>query len=355
MDAAPKHSPFQSIYRQDFEVLEERQGKLRLYPHTGQLPLLLRALNFEFYGALPDNIARTDKRGDGFHKIMLKSAAVVFCSAVNSRRKDAVRLLALPDADLVFKVTVAQQITEETKRGPVHRFRFYGGPDFFPEIFMSGRRLAFTDHVLERFSSRVPNRVGDDLSLFLISFFGSPHLAMPVGPSRAFIIPWQESILAFPFREPEDDEFVITTCLTINETHSLVQEFPPLVGNLCYRPSFIPPKIRHWMPTKWMLDLHAKWERKVPMPPPLFGPEKMDWHQFGLRVKDSTQLEGHGPGSQFFFLDHVPGPCFFDVKPGKPEPRADELAFYKIHDPKVDWDARFARRDDSLKHEIDPH
>ena len=40
-----KHEPFQSIFRPDFEVVEERQGRVRLYPHTAQLPLLHRALD----------------------------------------------------------------------------------------------------------------------------------------------------------------------------------------------------------------------------------------------------------------------------------------------------------------------
>jgi len=60
-----KHLPFESIYRQDFQVVEQRQGNVTLYPHTDQLPVLLRALNLEFYGALPDRVARVDHRGDG--------------------------------------------------------------------------------------------------------------------------------------------------------------------------------------------------------------------------------------------------------------------------------------------------
>ena len=60
-----KHRPFQSIYRPEFEVVGQQLGNQRLYPHTDQLPLLWRALNLEFYGALPGHIARTDKRADG--------------------------------------------------------------------------------------------------------------------------------------------------------------------------------------------------------------------------------------------------------------------------------------------------
>src|SRR3954465_9004205 len=101
-----KHIPFQSIFRQEFEVVEQRQGNIRLYPHTSQLPILLRALNLEFYTALPDRIARVDHRGDGFHKIVLRHAALMFCSYLNGSRKDELRLFALPNPSLVTKVAI---------------------------------------------------------------------------------------------------------------------------------------------------------------------------------------------------------------------------------------------------------
>jgi hypothetical protein len=40
-----KHNPFQSNYREEFEVVEQRLGNVTLYPHTDQLPQLHRALN----------------------------------------------------------------------------------------------------------------------------------------------------------------------------------------------------------------------------------------------------------------------------------------------------------------------
>src|SRR5437899_2633435 len=113
-----KHVPFESIYRQDYEVVEQRQGNLSLYPHTEQLPVLSRALNLEFYGALPGRIARVDHRADAFHKIVLKTAALMFCNCINSSRSDHLRLFALFDQDLVSKVAIVQQITETTSRGP---------------------------------------------------------------------------------------------------------------------------------------------------------------------------------------------------------------------------------------------
>ena len=55
--------------------------------------------------------------------------------------------------------------------------------------------------------------------------------------------------------------------------------------------------------------------------------------------------KGHGPGTQFVFLDHIPGPCAMEFLPNQPEPRADELKFYHECNPGADWDSAFAKRD----------
>ena len=233
MNKASRHIDFDCVFRPNFAVVEERRGKVRLYPHTEQLPLLHRALDYEFKTALPDRIARTDKRGDGFRKNLLKHAAIMFCNCFNAGRTDGLQLHALPDRDLVTRLTIVQQATTETRRGPLHRFKFYGGADFFEEIRLSGRRVAFTDHVLQRFCARVPNNVGEDLSYLLLAFYGTPLIALPVGPGLAFIVTYMDSILAFPF-ELEDGEIVLTTCLTINEMNSLERQLPPLAFNLHY-------------------------------------------------------------------------------------------------------------------------
>jgi hypothetical protein len=126
-----KHSPFQSNYRPDFELVEQREGNRRLFPHTDQLPHLSRAISFEFYRPLPDRFARVDHRADGFHNIVLHTAAMMFCSCVNGARPDGLHLYYLPDASLVTKVAVVQQITESTRLGSLHSFRFYSGTEFF--------------------------------------------------------------------------------------------------------------------------------------------------------------------------------------------------------------------------------
>lgn len=324
-----KHVPFDSAYRHAFEVVEQRQGDLRLYPHTDQLPLLWRALNLEFYSGLPGYIARVDQRGDGFHKIMRKDAALQFCACINAARQDELRLVGLPDPDLVSRVTVVQQATQETHRNRLHHFRFYGGESFFPEIRLSGKRLLFTDHVLERFSTRLPNPVGADLTFLLLSIYGSPILGQPIGPGRAFLVRYGESVLAFPYQETAE-AFILTTCLTIHQISSLELELPPDAFNLHYSPDFTAPLTRNWFPPEWALDLDKRWRNKAPLPQRMPAVKPNQWGQMAARIKDIAVRNGHGPGSQFGFLDNIPGPCTMECRPGEVFPKYTDEEFVRL-------------------------
>jgi hypothetical protein len=337
-----KHSPFESIYRQNFEVVEQRQGKVTLFPHTDQLPLLFRALNLEFHGGLPGRIARVDHRADGFHKIVLRTAAMLFCNSLNCSRSDRLRLFCLINPDLVAKVAIVQQITESAPLGSCHRFRFYAG-DFFPEIRLGGKRLVFADHVLQRFSARVPNNIGEDLSSFVTAVFGSPAIDMPCGRGRALIFPWGDSLLALPYKETRDDFFVMT-CLTVNEINALDIEMPPQTFNLHYGSTFAEPEVRNWIPTAWAADLFQRWDRRSQLPPPGRHLEKKAWHRVGHLIKDILLKQGFGPGSRICFLDNIPGPCVLEIRPGDEEPRINELVAWKKTHPGYNWDVIVARR-----------
>lgn len=345
-----KHKPFQSIYRPDFEVIEQRVGHASYYPHTEQLPLLLRAINLEFLGGLPDRIARVDKRADGFHKIMRYHAALMYCANLNNARPDQLRLFHLFDRDLVAHVSIVQQISESSRLGRLHRFRFYAGENFFPEIRLSGKRVAFADHVLQRFSARVPNNVGEDLTNLLLGFFGTPIVSMPVGKSFAFVVPWNDSMLAFTYRETPG-EYILTTCLTVNEINSLEAQFPAYACNFHFGGAFTKPRLRTWLPSHWMEDMHSRWQRKVQPPPPVTHPDglagrKLDnWHWLGHQVKDGAVKNGHGPGSQICFTDQIHGPCVLEIKPGQSIPAFDELQILKGWKPDVDWDGIMAVRE----------
>jgi hypothetical protein len=324
-----KHNPFQSNYREEFEVVEQKIGNVTLYPHTDQLPQLHRALNLEFLGPLPGRIARVDKRADGFHKILLRRAALMYCSVLNDARSDQLRLYAMPDADRVTRLAITQQITESTPLGRVYRFRFYGPDGFFPEVRLSGKRIAFAEHVLQRFSERVPNAVGADITNLLVSFYGNNLIGLPVGPGRAFIMGYRDSILGFTYKETED-EYFLTTCLTVNEMSSLREETPVRAYNFHYGEAFTEPADRR-EPTGTMREYIEIWRRRTPFSDAALKAnaakkeQPQRWSQTAQRIRDIVLIEGHGPGSQIEFMDFICGPRLMEAYPVEPFPEGEKL------------------------------
>ncbi|MBI5687330.1 MAG: hypothetical protein HZC54_19830 [Verrucomicrobia bacterium] len=343
-----KHSSFDSIYRHEYTIVEERHGNVSLFPHTDQLPVISRAINLEFYGALPPSVARVDHRADAFHKIMLKEAASMFCYTINGARADKLRLHDLPTEDFVYKIAVIQQITEQTRRGPHHRFRFYSGDRFLPDIHLCGKSLVITDHVLQRFTARVPHNICDDIYHFLIILLGGLPISMSIGPGHAIILYHERSILAFTYEET-DTEYILTTCLTLNEIHTMKPDLPPLAMNFHFGPGFVPPRIRNWKPTEALADYLKIWKRKEPFEKK--EPRKLkplDWHWLAYWCRDYTIKKGHGPGSSLCFMDGIHGPRVLEILPGHRELQYDELAAYKHTHPQYDWDTAFAERDAKL-------
>lgn len=324
-----KHLPFQSKYRQDFQVVEERRGNVSLYPHTEQLPLLSRALDLEFYNALPGRVARTDHRGDMFRKMMLADAARIFCTHINRDRPDDVQLFRYETPELVAKVTVVQHIKESSARGLAHHFRLFSGTDFVPDIHLNGRRIVFAGHVLERFSKRVPHRVGEDLKDLFLAFFGSWMFLMPMGSGHAFVVPYFSSILAFTFKETPE-EYFITTCLSVREINALTLEEPVRQVYLHYGPAFTPPvNTSNWKAQPHAERMHRCWTEQAPLIRNDHPPSPEDtWWAYASRIKRVTEVEGYPEGSRMEFLHNVHGPATVRFKPRhqsvaetKPDPR----------------------------------
>jgi hypothetical protein len=48
---------------------------------------------------------------------------------------------------------------------------------------------------------------------------------------------------------------------------------------------------------------------------------------------EKIRKTGHGPGTRFVFLDHIPSPLFLDIPPKFREPRFDELALEPLPGP----------------------
>jgi hypothetical protein len=338
-----KHLPFQSKYIKDYEVVEERQGKTTLYPHTEQLPKLLDALKKEFRDGLPDRLARADHRANGFTQYALNMAALQFCGHINAARPDGLRLFPFLGRDMITRIALVQQVTEPTEQGICHRFLFFTGAGLPSDIYLSGKRVVFTNHALLRFSERVAGEMGQALTFLLITFFGSPSIAMPVNGGRALVVVHAGSIVALTYQET-DTEFVITTCLTIDEIHSLEREAPPQVFNLHYDKPFVKPQIRNWLPNLMAKGLKKRWENNK-LIPPIASQYLESWPTLASRAFDLAKAHGGRPGMKYVFLDHIPSPCALMFPPGAEEPKYDELEFYKSALPELDWDSRFAERD----------
>jgi hypothetical protein len=305
-----KHLPFHSAYRESFQVVEERRGDLTLYPHTEQLPLISRALNFEFYGALPHRVAQTDHRGDMFRKMCLASGANIFCTHIHRDRPDDVLLFHYKTPELVSKVAIVQHIKESTSHGLVHRFRFFSGTDFLPDIHLNGRRIAFAGHVLERFSKRVPHRLGEGLRDLFNSFYGGYIFRMPLHAGHGFVVPLLSSAITYTFKE-KDDEYFITTCLSVRETHGLKLEDPAELMYLHYGRAFTPPTDRkNWKSQPYAEKLFQCWQQQSPVERVDDPPSARDtWMSYARIIRNVTELDGFPEGSWMDFLHQLHGPA----------------------------------------------
>jgi len=341
-----KYSPFNSAYLPNFQVVEERKGNISKFPHTDQLPKLLRALNLEFAAGLPDKIARVDHRAKDYMKIQKQMAALLFCSHVNKARRDNLRLRALVDCNLVARISIAQHIVEHVSPASIHRFKFYGGDDFFTHIYVNGKQIAFANHALERFSERVPDHIGADLTNLLDAFFGSPIIVMECNRSQAFVFPYDESVIAFPIRQSDTDpEYFLPTCLSGDEIFQLDTLFPAPAYTPLYVPIYKEPAIRNWSPALHGVVLKNIWQNKKPLTAaePHFV-DTLPWSKIGHTINDMFKFRGHGEGSRFVFRDNIPGHNTISLLPGKEEERHVESENLKKFDPNTNWEQIIAEQ-----------
>lgn len=345
-----KHVPFDSTLRPNFAVVEQRLGAVSYFPHTDQLPILHRALNLDFRGALPSGIAKVNAKSDGFRKKLLSEAVSFYCDMLHTVRRDQVVLVQLHDFDLLARVALMQQVTENTRLGKCHRFKYFAGADFAPEIYLSGKEIIFSDHALQRFTERVPHAPGQQLAL-LFNCFHVPCLAAPVNGGRAFLVWYDRSFLAFPFQE-SSTEYFITSCLSIREIHSLEPEIPPQAFNCHYGRDFRPPRVRTWLPLTDMLRFYHAWEIKQELKPILEPLEERNWYRMASFVKPVTLKQGFGPGTQLRFCDDLPGPAVNSYRPGEKPGAWDELADYQRVAPEVCWLEEIRRRDEKARRQV---
>ena len=331
--------PFESAYLQDFIVLEEHDGNVCKFPHTNLLPKLLRALNLEFHAHLPQKVASADARASDYVKLFRHTAAILYCGYINQARPDKIRLQALLDRNRVSRISIVQQSTEDQAKGPLHRFKFYAGQDFFTEVHVNGRRIVVAEHVLKRFSERIPNPAGTDLTVFLDLLFTSPALLMQCGDSAALVYPNGKSIIAFPvWPSDSDPEYFLATCLTGQQINDLKCIEIPVAYTPHYDPVCEEPEVRNWNPVLAQVALYLLWKKQVSMQqaetPQI---KEMTWAAGAMQIKDFLEKQGHGIGSKFLFRDNIFGPSTVKLRPTEQEPRHAVLDELKKLQPQTDW------------------
>ncbi|MCG3147928.1 MAG: hypothetical protein PCFJNLEI_01369 [Verrucomicrobiae bacterium] len=146
-----------------------------------------------------------------------------FCDVVNALRKDQLILFPFFTPTCVTKPSLVQHIEQSESGGIRHSFRFFAGTEFLPEISLSGKKVAFASHVLDRFRERMLAGEGRCLSVFLNAIFRAPLVGVmqPNNSGEAMALVTQEGYFSvLPFDET-DSEFFFKTFLTKNELTSL--------------------------------------------------------------------------------------------------------------------------------------
>ena len=340
-----KHSPFQSSYLTDFVIHEEQERNCRLFPSTAELPMLSRAVRFEFESMLPARVKRTDQRGSDFHKIERKAAAEFFCDIVNRSRDDKLQVFCLLDRDRVAHPAIVQYVFRDSDRGISVYFRFYMD-DAFEEVRLCGRRLVFAQHALERFQQRGAKRTGDLIKDFLKTVFATPLVALPCGGGGGIgiFVPLEQSVVALPICE-NDGEFFVPTFLDINTTNALEIGLPAYPLHCHYGTKFTPPKVRNWNPVACMFQLKELWEKKTQPISREIEYRYQRWGDLAANAMSVVKQMGHGPGSRLVFLDNIPGPCSLDISPDQTDLSYNELEDYRRQYPDRDWEAILTKRD----------
>lgn len=343
----PKHRLFNSKYLQDFAVVEQWEGNVSKFPHSDQLPKLWRALNLEFNDGVPNKIARVDHRAKDHMKFYRHHAVLAFCLLINRERPDNVRIVPLVDRNLVSQLAIVQQIVTHADQGLLHKFKFYGGPDFFTEVHLNDRRLCFSGHFLDRFSERAPNYIGADLTNFLSVILSSPTVLMECNNTSAFAYLHEASVLSFPVRESDTEkEYFFPTCLSSAEINTFTAVMPPPAFTPHYDPHYTMPTVRNWNHLVLSAMCYQTWKDKI-APTPEIEFEKMvsetlksaSWAGIGHSIIDRLKEQGHGEGSRLAFKDNIPGSSVIYMRPGQPEPRHVELDDLKKMSPGKDWES----------------
>jgi hypothetical protein len=321
MKASVRAWPFESKYLRDFAVVEERHRDLRLFPATEQLPTLSRAINREFESGLTTRLAATDGRGDPWRKLQLWKAAEAFCDILNSARPDHLHVQPYYTPDKVSQIAIVQQITRIASAGNEHWFRFFRGGDFLPDVHLSGKRIVFSSHAIERFAQRAQSTHNHTVNELVAFMFSTVPVIMRVsGGHPAFVLFAGESMAALPFKETATEFFFLTT-LSPNEINSLTPVEPHPRLHFHYGDAYAPPSDTNVILDSYRAMLLQRWREKTPR-----GEHgaKLDelrharWIQLVQIVKDVLHDQGYSEATTLEFHDEIHGPVLFPRNPDSP-------------------------------------
>lgn len=299
---------FISQNQPNFVILEERRGDLSLYPHSDQLPIIYTALEKELFGPISQIVSRVNRFSEDYWKIIRKFTVWKFCLFHNDTRPDKIRLCCLLDHERVAQLAVVQIITEHTLLGAVHQFRFYSKNGFFPEIHLSGKKIRFSKHVLDRFAERIKDLSFENLAAFLMNFYTSPIIGMRANHGPAIIISLNHTLMALTYIE-KGDEFFFTTCLSSSEINSLEIAKPPVLLNLHYGMDYMRPKFRNWNPLDYIKNYKRMSERTRTRAPSGSPAPSSSWGESAKFVQPQLRAKGCTANTKLVFVDDIPSPA----------------------------------------------
>lgn len=315
-------------YLPDLALVEEiSKDRLHAFPHTDQLAAISKAVDREFFEALPERLAKTDHRGDHRRKFTLHQMASRFCDFKNELRDDGLILSPVLRRDLVARVAVVQRVTKSTPRGRWNYFRYFADGALFPFLYFFDTPFFFSTHVFDRYRERVGKSSGVPFATFLMSTLSQWGVLMRVnGRERAIVYPHApDSVIALTMDVDTDPGRVMfTTCLTGNEIRSMEPGDHPIPMFFHFRRAYAKRVKFNLNFSNWPAHLIEIWKRNIPAHVPVIqpgsAPLNLSWHQLAHRAWQDGKMFNFPDGGRFAFAGNfhsVPGVV---IRPGPHEP-----------------------------------
>ena len=242
--------------------------------------------------------------------MLLYLTLVVFCRRLNCDRPDRLIFSWAITPNLQFKLAVVQHVITSSPQGSIHSFRWFVRDDFYLDIYLSGKRVTFTSHVIERYTQRITGQVAQsvcDLIHVLISSSALVMRANRVG-SAIGVVHDSNVLCAFTFVET-DTEIRFTTCLSTDEISHLEILQPIRHLFFHYGSEFKPgPLVQLAVKTKPDQVLETYRNRVMKLPEYEYVVRGATWHAWARHI-DQVVAAGGRDGAVMKFLGDVHGPA----------------------------------------------